>query len=965
MAGGDRNLTVGGDAVGQFVTGDNNDVLSVVVNATHSAVTVVGPAKRPRPVRRERIERLPRRPGRPLLGRDTELASLVRSIADDEPAGVHGPEGIGKSTLIRQAVFEIGHRDGVVFLDGHGTDVEDLAQSVFEACYDAPGYRPGDGELHRLLAGIRLCVVVDDLDVPARELTRLQDTMPSGTVAFSSRERLLWGEGTALALTGLPPSAGLQLLARELGRPLFPAEADTAASLWQASEGNPYALIRAAALARPGPNGAQALLPEPAEVPALLRRAVAGLGDVARQVLALLATAPEAHTTAAVLTLLVPGATAASVEEAVGRLAGLGLLTRTGPHVRLAGDPTGSLPEDLALGPQQLAEAAGRLTAWASAPRTAPASLADHSLLIAGLADALVRDGRPDLGVALTRAAAPGTACSLRWGAWDRILTRGLACARQAGDERARAYFTYETGVRSWLTGKRVAAAAAFGAAAAAWHALGDPTSAAVAEGARALTTPGPAPSAGSDSGTEADAGMDTDAGSDAGVDAGSDAGADIGSGGPGTGTDSGSPEGLTDPSPGTGTGTPHHATPPPSDGSSAPDPSAAGELPPADPPPADPRVPAPGSPPPPAPAPPPGVPVPPVDPVGLSLFAKVLIGGALLAAAAVGTVTVLDVFGGPAQTPPTVPLRVHVATSLFEVKDMPGAPEGPCPANTGKTDCTKVSQVVKGKRGPVEVIPAGSLPPGVSVVYWGCEEGPSSAACTVKADRERTVCATTTSPDDEAARRECLRRTGDQPPATPQSALVYVQLGANDFEVTVTSDAPGTKPCIQPPLALEPSVGRSDDPPPPRACSFVVPLHTKMNLRAEITGTARSLARPFNGEPEWFGCDEGPAAPGPLDPNGRGIDEAGDRQEMYANGTRTCTLTLTTGRYVGLSSTDLSDGGSTAALAGAFAQLPRVHLAPGVTAMPKPQEPPLQRVPCSSAGGPEGIECLGKPSNG
>lgn len=933
MAGGDRNLSVGGNALGQFVTGDNNDVLSIVVNATHSAVTVVGPDRRPRPVRRERIQRLPRRASRPPLGRDTELASLVRSITGDEPAGVYGPVGIGKSALIRQAVFEIGHHDGVVFLDGRGKDVDDLTQSVFEACYDAPGYRPAAGELHRLLAGLRLCVVIDDLDLAAADLTRLQDTMPSGTVAFSSRERLLWGEGKAIALAGLAPSAGLQLLARVLERPLFPAETDTAASLWQASEGSPAALIRAAALARPGADGT-VLLPTPAEVPGLLRGAVARLGGVSRQVMALLATVPDAQTSVEVLTQLVPGATTTAVEEAVGRLARLGVLNRTGPHVRLAGALDGTPPEDLVLGPQQLAQAMTRLTTWASDRRTQPMALADHSLLVAGLADAADRAGRPDLGVALTRAAAPGLACSLRWGAWGRILTRGLASARQAGDEGAQAYFTYESGVRSWLTGKRVAAAAAFGAAAAAWYALGDPAGAALAEGAQALTAPAPVPAPLPGSGPTPGTSPDTAAGT-------------------GTGADGGSSAGHTDPSSGTGTGTPDHS-------SGTPGSSATGGPPPS-PPPAATRTPVHG--PPPGPPSPPA-PVPPVGAVGLPLFAKVVIGASLLAAVAGGAVTVLDMGGGPSATPPTVPLHVHVATALFEVKDMPGVPESPCPAGTGTTDCTKVSQVAKGKRGPVQVMPAKPLPQGVGIVYWGCEEGPSSAACTVHADGESIVCATTTSPDDEPARRECEQQTGGRTTGTPQTALVYVQLGANDFEVTVTPDTPGTKPCVQQPVKhdADPAQGPAKEPPPPRACAFVVPLHTKMSLTAGITGNTWGLSRPFSGEPEWFGCDEGPTAAAPFDPNSRGIDENSGRQEMYTNGTRTCTLTLTTGRYVGLSSTDLNDGGSTAALAGAFAQLPRAHLAPGVTAMPTAKEPPLQRVPCASVGGPEGIECLGKP---
>ncbi|MFD7628932.1 ATP-binding protein [Streptomyces sp. NPDC059851] len=935
MAEGDRNLSVHGDAVGQFVTGDNNDVLSVVVNATHSAVTVVGPAKRPRPARREHIERLPRRADRPPLGRDAELAALVRSITGNEPAGVHGPEGIGKSALVRHAVFEVGHHDGVVFLDGYGKDVDDLAQSLFEACWDAPGYRPGEAELQRLLADLRLCVVIDDLDVPTRGLTRLLDTMPSGTLAFTSRERLLWGQGKAIALTGLSQAAGNELLARELERPLLPAEAEAAAALWRASEGHPAALIRAAALARPVGVGAtvgEIVLPAPAEVPELLRRAVARLGGVSRHVLAFLMVAPRAQATVDVLTLLVPGPTGTAVGEAVDRLTALGLLNRTGPHVRLAGHPGGLPPEGLALAPQQVAEATIRLTAWAADRRTAPATLADHSLLIAGLAEAVGRAGRPDLGVALSRAAAPGTACSLRWGAWDRILSRGLASARQAGDERAHAYFTYESGVRSWLTGKRLAAAAAFGTAAAAWHALGDPHGAALAEGARAQIGPGPGPAPDTDAGAGTDTGTDAATGTDTGT------GPDTGTG---TELHGGDAQPRNDAGP-TGTESATHSDPAhPADAGAPPSHPAA--------PPVDPPVPTPS----------PALPTPPAATGGLPLFAKVVIGGSLITAAAIGTVTVLGRGAAPAGTPPTVPLHVHVATSLFEVKEMPGTPEGPCPTGTGTTDCTKVSRVAKGERGPVQVVPAGPLPAGVSIVYWGCEEGPSSTACTVRADRERTVCATTTSPEDEAARRQCAQRTADRSPAAPQNALVAVELGATDFEVAVTPDTPGTRPCVQPPLDLD------KKPPPRRTCAFVVPLNTKMKLTAKITGTARGLSRPFNGEAEWFGCDEGPATPGAFDPEARAINEDTGRQEPYPNGTKTCTLDLTTGRYIGLSSTDLSDGGSTTALAGAFAQLPRVHIAPGVTAMPKPDEPPLQRVPCSAFGGPDGIECLGEPANG
>ncbi|MCU7722543.1 hypothetical protein ODJ79_02330 [Actinoplanes sp. KI2] len=84
-----RALSVDGNTIGQFVTGDHN----VMVSATHSTVTVIGQGQQPRPQRRNRIERLPYRGSGHLLGRDGELGA----VASGEPVQVYGPYGIGKS----------------------------------------------------------------------------------------------------------------------------------------------------------------------------------------------------------------------------------------------------------------------------------------------------------------------------------------------------------------------------------------------------------------------------------------------------------------------------------------------------------------------------------------------------------------------------------------------------------------------------------------------------------------------------------------------------------------------------------------------------------------------------------------------------------------------------------------------------------------------------------------------------
>jgi hypothetical protein len=137
------------------------------------------------------------------------------------------------------------------------------------------------------------------------------------------------------------------------------------------------------------------------------------------------------------------------------------------------------------------------------------------------------------------------------------------------------------------------------------------------------------------------------------------------------------------------------------------------------------------------------------------------------------------------------VPLHVQVATDIFEVGTMPGTTEGTCRVEAGRTDCTKVVRVAKGEQGPVTVVPDGTLPTGVKIVYWGCDEGAASATCTVTADAEHSVCVTTTSPKDAAARSRCavFGGTGKEASVPPWARILGVwtrQDGAKfDFDGT------------------------------------------------------------------------------------------------------------------------------------------------------------------------------------
>jgi hypothetical protein len=467
---------VGGDVRGQIVVGDNN----VTVWAEQSVVTVQsGP--RHEPSRRAKILLLPRQ-STPPIGRERDVHAVLGAAAHDRLVQIYGPPGTGKSTLLRH-VCTAGGGDRTVFLSAAGRDVSDLLQDVFETCYDTAGYRPSPVELRRLMADVDVRLWIDDLDVTGEERDLLLDGVPAATVVFTSAARTVWANGRSLQLDGLDAGSAVALLARALGRPLTEHEQVTALDLWRASAGSPMSLLRAAAAVRPDENGAW-VLPRPAELADLLPRLTAALSTAAQDVATVLALAGPAGVSANVLSRLVTDPpTVPGVLDEWRRLA---LVLDTGGTFQLSPGVGAVLPA----GPDyliRLTRIATGLREWAGSAAASPLEVAAHTSLIAAVVDATVMAGRPELGAQLAKAAAPAAACSMRLGAWGRILGRGKVAAERAGDRSILAYLTHEDGVRSLITGKRAAAAVAIGAAVALWHELGASAQLALAQHTQAI----------------------------------------------------------------------------------------------------------------------------------------------------------------------------------------------------------------------------------------------------------------------------------------------------------------------------------------------------------------------------------------------------------------------------------------------------------------------------------------------
>ncbi|WP_370937666.1 sensor domain-containing protein [Amycolatopsis sp. cg13] len=476
MADPGTHVDVAGDFRGQLVIGDHN----ITVYAEQSVVTIVPPGEQPRPLRRASARLLPRRAAPP-VGREQDVAAVRAAVAEHSLVQLHGVPGAGKSTLLRYAagVLAEDHSD-VVFLPARGRDVADLVQEVFEACFEAPGYRPSPAELRRLMADVPLLVLVDDLDWSADERAVLLDGAPEATVVCTATERTVWSDGAALPVSGLTEESARTLLAAVLGRPLRDEEHAIATELWRASDGLPLLLLRAA-----GASG-EGTLPRAAALGELLPRVLSGLSGLARETLTLLNLPGKPVLSPMVLPWLFDDA--AALPAALAELTAHGLVLEDGLGYRLA--PAEELPPDLAVSSDTVERLAAGLLSWVASPQLPPQLVAEHAELISAVIDATVAAGVARAGARLAKAAAPFAACSLRLGAWERILGRGKIAAERAGDRSILAYLTHEDGIRSLVTGKRMAAAAAIGAAVAVWHELGQASHAALAQQIPALTGP-------------------------------------------------------------------------------------------------------------------------------------------------------------------------------------------------------------------------------------------------------------------------------------------------------------------------------------------------------------------------------------------------------------------------------------------------------------------------------------------
>ena len=183
------DISIAGNVEGNIVVGDNN----FVVNNNHG--TIIQQQAAP-PVQKKSVSPQPPRKPRSFVGRKRELDEVDGLIASRTPVIVHGMDGIGKTSLLKQAANSESARsqpDGVDFMegldeDGNLLEFGDLTQRLFKALFDTqPGELKVDHASARTyLSNTQPLVLLNSISLPASDLDKLADLFPTAPILIAT-----------------------------------------------------------------------------------------------------------------------------------------------------------------------------------------------------------------------------------------------------------------------------------------------------------------------------------------------------------------------------------------------------------------------------------------------------------------------------------------------------------------------------------------------------------------------------------------------------------------------------------------------------------------------------------------------------------------------------------------------------------------------------------------------------------
>jgi hypothetical protein len=442
-----------GDISGQVAVGTyiwQNSVHGGVVNIN---VHQQGPRWRERPTP---VLRLPHRAFPDLLDREMEVDAAQTALQSRQPVEFYGEAGLGKTTLLRHLAHHLSNTaypDGVVYLPLQGRPLGDLFHHLFDAFYECNvTYKAIDVEARGALQKRNALILLDDLELGRDEVQVLLDVMPDCTFLLASEQRHLWGEGCAVALTGLPPDQALALVQQELGRPLTRKERPAAKALCSSLRGHPLRIRQAVALAqKEGRSLAEVArkVKPPSPAAALTAQIFQSLTEPQLRILAPLAVLDSAPVSAAHLGALTGFSNLTPILEALQQD---GLVQAYGPGYSLAGTLAANLGQMWDLTPWA-ERALAYFTAWTEAQRQAPEHLMEDIQPILEIMEWGGRSGHWKEVLHIGKVIDSALAVSGQWEKWGKVLGLTLRAARSLQNQAVEAWTLHQLGSRALCKG--------------------------------------------------------------------------------------------------------------------------------------------------------------------------------------------------------------------------------------------------------------------------------------------------------------------------------------------------------------------------------------------------------------------------------------------------------------------------------------------------------------------------------
>jgi hypothetical protein len=187
------------------------------------------------------------------VDREEEQRLLASALENGQPVHLYGPDGIGKTTLVRQVMHDqptAAFPDGIVYLAARDLTYVDLLQDLFELFFETEmPIRITEGDARRHLADKRALIVIDDADnLEGGDAEALVQVLPNASLLVVSREQQMW-DGVAVELQGLPVSSAVALFEAALGH--LSVESRLAVeAICRALDGVPLAIQQAVATFR-------------------------------------------------------------------------------------------------------------------------------------------------------------------------------------------------------------------------------------------------------------------------------------------------------------------------------------------------------------------------------------------------------------------------------------------------------------------------------------------------------------------------------------------------------------------------------------------------------------------------------------------------------------------------------------------------------------------------------------------